>query len=213
MAIYAPDDFGYLDGAPPDVSMLMPHLAGELAHAKQAMQIWTTVFTKENVPTLESAAGEFFRWLRGAAQRDLVLAMCRLADPASTRVKGSPRHNATLHRLAELLPGIDGLTDAVEVYRVAVKDTIRPHRDRLISHSDEGASLGRAGDMPENVKTSRVGEILDMACAAYRLARRGLGDDGEIYFDLPGNGGADGLLATVKNAMQFHRERIERLTP
>src|ERR1700690_3989680 len=52
---------------------------------------------------LNRAAPNFFHLLQKLLYEDAMLHLCRLTDPAETRVKGNPARNLTVQGIAELI--------------------------------------------------------------------------------------------------------------
>ena len=56
---------------------------------------------------LDYAASFFFRIVREVLRDDIILTVCRITDPAKSRVRGEQRNNLTIKYLVSIIPPAD----------------------------------------------------------------------------------------------------------
>ena len=97
------------------------------------------------VELLNKAAPRFFWKVQYTFERELMLGICRLTDPAQDRKK----NNLTVMKLADLVDiGVPGAGIQVDVFAkkaTELTDFARDWRNRLLAHTDYNLSVNNSG--------------------------------------------------------------------
>ncbi len=120
----------------------------------------------ENIKLLDESAMGFFV-VHGDIMRDnIMMSICVLTDPASSKVKGKKRDNLTLKYLASLIPSQDStLTDKLNQMLESAKtpwEPFRSHRNRRIGHYDLITVLKKTDKLLPNVDIADVDSALSL---------------------------------------------------
>lgn len=96
---------------------------------------------------LDYAASFFFRIVREVLRDDIILTVCRITDPAKSRVRGEQENNLTIKYLVSIIPPADNTSQKTlksmlpQIEARCAK--FRDHRNRRIGHHDLDTRLSR----------------------------------------------------------------------
>ena len=114
----------------------------------------------QNIKLLDESAMGFFVMHGDVVRDNIMMSICVLTDPASSKVKGEIRDNLTLKHLASLIPSQHpDLTEKLSQMLESAKtpwEPFRSHRNRRIGHYDLDTVLKRTVELLPNVGISDV---------------------------------------------------------
>jgi hypothetical protein len=133
-----------------DFSLLREHCIA----IRRDYNTYTRLFNEENRDLLNRVAARFFTDVAEIMQRDWMLQVCKIMDPASTKYKNKTSENITLSLIDEQLvsnglsnQSIDDLSAKMKLYG----EKIKPARHKRLAHYDRdhqinGITLGETTD-------------------------------------------------------------------
>jgi hypothetical protein len=170
----------------------------------------------ENIKLLDESA-EFFFVLYGETLRDdIIMSICALTDPASTKVQGKTRNNLTLNYLKSLIPSSDSsLIEKIDLLLKDAKhswDPFRIHRNRGIGHRDLDTVLKKANNLIPSIDIKDTDTALKLIADILNAV--------EDYYDghktpyhhgVTGTGGVQELIELIKrkNDLEKYYEHKE----
>lgn len=115
---------------------------------------YNALYCDENSGLLTAVAPTFFTDIGEILQRDWILQVVKLMDPAVTDVRGEKRENLTIQLVVQQLEDEALLTDEIRENAKALLDYgefIKPARHRILTHRDrqchfEGIAMGATTD-------------------------------------------------------------------
>lgn len=153
---------------PTELSEVFHRLQQELLILYTKWNSFKTLYctSDENIKLLDESAMGFFV-VHGDIMRDnIMMSICVLTDPASSKVKGKKRDNLTLKYLASLIPSQDStLTDKLNQMLESAKtpwEPFRSHRNRRIGHYDLITVLKKTDKLLPNVGIAEVDSALSI---------------------------------------------------
>jgi hypothetical protein len=135
------DKFGYLEQLPEAIRGVFMMLCQDVARLKQKWDFYLGLFGKQEDHVLFELAPLAFLQIEESVRNDLVMSICRLGDPAQSRVKGGVEDNLTFAYLAEFYQADAILEELVKKYRDEDTELFRTHRNKFVGHSDLNARL------------------------------------------------------------------------
>lgn len=182
------------------------------------MVIWNeykTIFEeKSRVDLVNEAAGGFFGILQGLLQRDTMMSLRRLTDPAQLNLRGRTFENMTLKRLAELLPP-GSLQDDVnkQVDEVASSaEFARKWSNKLIAHNDVATLRNRRQELPR-ATVAHIDDAIEKIWAVLQTVEGGLtGEEPlpRLEMQYPSTA-AEALLYVIRDGLEARQERRQRI--
>ena len=131
-------------GLPDGLQPLYDSLSNELVWIHAKWQLYRQLFatSQEDVDLLNRTAPFFFRVLQQTLFEDMLISICRLADPSRSVGKDNLSLAQLLEQLAPLTPAqlasdLSLLQEEIE----ARSRTIRDWRNRMIAHSDLSTAM------------------------------------------------------------------------
>ena len=115
---------------------------------------YNALYCDENKGLLAAIAPTFFTDIGEILQRDWILQVVKLMDPAVTNSRGEQRENLTIQLVVQQLEAEALLTDDIRENAKALLDYgefIKPARNRILAHRDrqchfEGIAMGATTD-------------------------------------------------------------------
>ncbi len=189
---------------------LLRKISDELSFAALEWKVFEALFFESNPDTIHNSAPGFFEVVRYALQRDILLALARLTDPATM----GKFENLSLQALVEALPTD---ADAERVAEIRAKlaslhDEVAPLRAwrmKYLAHNDLDHSLGRQELQP----SSRVGyrnAFTSAAAIVERVAELVSPGYVPVPLEVFHNGGARRLLRLLKKGLVGDDGYMER---
>ncbi len=127
---------------PADIVEVHELLSNELYYLYTKWNVFKKLYcvSDETIDLLNYVDEFTFRIIGEVLRDDVILALCRIMDRATTRVNKQMKDNLTLKHLSTLIPPTDvKLSDSVSVAINAIKtkaDSFKQHRNRRIGHHD-----------------------------------------------------------------------------
>ena len=170
----------------------------------------------ESVELLEYAARLFFRINQEVLRDDIILGVCRLTDPAKSKVRGVDRDNLTIEHLAEKIPSEDRiLRGKMSPLLKTVKEktaNFRIHRNRRIAHDDLEAHLNRVDSLMPGLSITYVDDAFASLAEVLNTVERYYDNNQRTYHNgVYGRGGGSDLLEFIERnkALEKYFERKE----
>lgn len=131
---------------------------------------YTALYCDENSLLLGATAPTFFTDLAEILQRDWILQVVKLMDPAETKIKGGKRENLTIRLVSQQLDKESLLTVDISEKEKAILDfgeLLKPARDRILAHRDrhchyEGLAMGATTDAQLNSFIQDIQDYCDL---------------------------------------------------
>jgi hypothetical protein len=120
---------------------------------------------------LNTVASNFFYLLEQLLFQDAMLHLCRLTDPAQTRVKGSPAETLTVHRLADVIsdPTLKAAVASAADQARGKCEFARQWRDKWLAHTDLAVNQrGWASALP-SVTAKHIEDAIDSLSTTLNL--------------------------------------------
>jgi len=153
---------------PEQMNEVFHHLQHDLFVLYTKMKSYKTLYctSDENIELLDNSAMGFFVMHGELLRDDIMLSICVLTDPASTRVRGETRDNLTIKQLLFLVPEDD--SDLVAELRQIIDDArsswdkFRGHRNQRISHVDLETVLRKTDRLLPNISAEDADNALEL---------------------------------------------------
>lgn len=102
--------------------------------------------SKKRVDLLNETAGPFFKNVQDTFHDEILLGICRLTDPAESKVRKDIHRNVSVLRLEKLIdvPEISSKINDLAILAKSSADFARRQRDKKISHADLEVVTGRS---------------------------------------------------------------------
>ena len=110
-----------------------------LINVRRDYNTYNALYCDENRALLTAIAPAFFTDIAEILQRDWILQVVKLMDPATTNVRGEDRENLTIQLVNQQLEGEALLTNEICDKVKAILDygdLIKPARNRILAHRD-----------------------------------------------------------------------------
>lgn len=110
-----------------------------LINVRRDYNTYNALYCDENRPLLTAIAPTFFADVAEILQRDWILQVMKLMDPAVTTVRGKDRENLTVQLINQQLEDESLLTDEIRNRARAILDYgefLKPARHRILAHRD-----------------------------------------------------------------------------
>lgn len=110
-----------------------------LINVRRDYNTYNALYCDENRSLLTAIAPTFFTDVAEILQRDWILQVVKLMDPAVTAVRGKDRENLTVQLLYQQLEDESLLTDEIRSRAKAILDygeLLKPARHRILAHRD-----------------------------------------------------------------------------
>jgi hypothetical protein len=153
---------------PTEISEVFYRLHNELFILYMKWNSFKTLYctSDDNIKLLDESAKGFFV-MHGDIMRDnIMMSICVLTDPASSRVGREIRNNLTLKHVADIIPSKDtSLIDEVNQLFESAKspwEPFRSHRNRRIGHYDLNTVLKKTDELLPGVSISDVDTALSL---------------------------------------------------
>jgi hypothetical protein len=157
----------------------------------------------ESVRMLDSAAALFFQMCRELLRDDIILTVCRLTDPAKSRVGKVEKSNLTIEYLVELIPpneeilqrSLRSMLPTIEVRC----EPFRKHRNSRIGHCDVETRRKRAASLLPEISVEHADETLHYIAEVLNAVERHYDNNEHPYRDgVYGSGNAEELLEFIR---------------
>jgi len=180
-----------------------------LLHTK--WHFFTTLYctSDENIALLDNSAQLFFVILGDILRDDIIVSVCAITDPASSRVRGLDRNNLSLAYLNSLIPAGDAplikQTTQLLGNAKASWESFRDHRNCRIAHRDLESVLKKSDELIPTITISNVdaalaniGDILNAIEVFYN-------GRGTKYQRIYGTGDANDLLEFLSRSFELKK--------
>lgn len=187
----------------------------EWASLKHTWQDWEAMFgaNQDRIDLLNEASDGFFFKVRVHFLHGTILAIARLTDFPTTRVKGEVKDNLTIRALPDLCKTDNELKQKVEAVvekAIEAAEPLKDYRNWKIGHNDKSLMLG---DAKISGKVNR--EIISTAIAAIYQpikiiieSKTGV----ECMTELTGNvNNAKRLMYRLHSEREYYREFLEEV--
>jgi hypothetical protein len=202
---------------PPDVGASHELLVRELMLLNTKWNDFKLLFCRSdaNVRRLHDVAELFFQIVREVLADDIILGICRITDPATSRVKGVQRANLTLDRIESLLPK----SNAAKVRKIrnrllavrAACEPFRKHRNRRVGHFDLDTRMRRAGNLLPGISIRGTNRALKSIAGFLNAVAKFYAEDVRSYQHGIAGPGSRELLEFTKraNRLEVYFEKNE----
>lgn len=196
------DRFGFDKTTPELVQKVFARLYDEIVILHHRWEFFSELFEKpENASLLARLAHASFYVIGDSIADIMIMSICRLSDPASSRDYG----HLTLERLTSACPKIAGLDQLWIDFRDACLP-FRAHRNHRIGHTDLNAAINPYENLLPGIECSDVEKVLNLATKILKVVHRHY-SRAEIAVIPPQRvGGADVLMNSVRKGYQSERE-------
>ena len=150
----------------PDIGKLLYRIVNEVGFIDREWVLFHSIyFVRERAHAFHHVLPVSYNIIALALQRDIVLLIARLFDPAKSRVKGEIRYNVTIPALLDVARiNIDGLVpqDRLATAYSTCKqfsDRLRDGHTKLIKHLDANVHIG--GEQCEVPLRQETGEAIE----------------------------------------------------
>jgi hypothetical protein len=182
-------------------------IRNRVLHLVFLWRIWNQLFARNEQYkyTIMRRAGSLFGTLRVLLIEDIVLRLCKLADPSTTRTPQGPRENLVLESMITVMADEQRKTKARQLLDQlkAEINPLRALRNRCIAHEDHNTALKL--EMVETIDKSTIDRSLRLVIdIAHQL------DDPEqpfLYDWLIAHGDGCDLLLALSEAHIHHNLR------
>lgn len=194
---------------PRELTEVFHHIQDELLLLYTKWNYFKTLYcTNDEYIKLLDESGKGFFVIHGDIMRDnIMMSICVLTDPASSRVGKETRNNLTLKHLVSLIPSHDSsITDKLNQILVNAEQPWKPfrsHRNRRISHFDLNTVLRKEDELLPNVSIDDVDRALSLIADVLNAIEEYYDDNVSAYhigIYMEGN---------AKELMNFLQESIE----
>lgn len=195
--------FGYFVEIPEPARELVAELCQDVAALRRLWDHYRVLFFNEAAREIihDTAPGAFL--LFDASLTDaIVLAVCRLADPAGM---GNFR-NLSFDRLAGSISSDNDLASLVAEFKAAAAPVVTV-RNKLVGHSDLLARL-QAGSAPAGLSGVEIERVVTAGEAVLKHVVESHADC-EIRFEVHEHGGSDALLFWLDLGLRADRAGFE----
>lgn len=178
---------------------ISPRLIDDFKQLRECLTIvrrdyntYNALYCHENRGLLTAIAPKFFTDIGEILQRDWILQVVKLMDPAVTDVRGEKRENLTICLVVQQLEDEAILTDEIRKNAKALLDYgefIKPARHRILAHRDrqchfEGIAMGATTDdqlyeFIENIQ--RFSDLVGIQIGVGPLDFSSSGCTGDVY--------------------------------
>ncbi len=113
-------------------------------YIRQSYNTYTDLFNEENEKLLSCVAATFFTDIAKILQRDWMLQVCKLGDPAETTRKKEKFQNITIALIDKKLKECDLLNNEIQKHSLGIFDycnKVKPARHKRIAHFDREHQL------------------------------------------------------------------------
>ena len=190
---------------PKHMNEIFRHLQDDLLVLYTKLKSFKTLYctSDENIKLLDNSAMGFFVMHGDLLRDDIMLSICVLTDPASTRVRGKTRDNLTIEQLLSLVPEEDSsLADELRHIIDDAKsswDAFRGHRNQRISHSDLDTILRKTDRLLPTISIEHVDDALEFISAVLNAVELYYDNDRTTYRDgIYREGNTDELIDFLK---------------
>lgn len=164
----------------------------------------------ETIRLLNYAAEFFFNIYAEVIRDDLILTVCRLTDPASTKVKGQEKANLTVKQLRKLIPVADSSLHNSLDPEISVLDShvekFREHRNRRIGHHDLDTRRGRSHATVPSLGLNEMEDALSGIATILDLVEKHYDQDEQPYQNgIYGSGNAEELIQFIRREQSLER--------
>jgi len=172
---------------PDELSEVFRRLQQELLILYTKWNSFKTLYctNDENIELLDNSAMGFFVVHGDIMRDDIMMSICVLTDPASSKVKGEKRDNLTLKHLANLIPSQDSaLTDKLNQMLESAKtpwEPFRSHRNRRIGHYDLITVLKKTDELLPSVGINDADSALSLIVDILTTVESFYDKDGTTY--------------------------------
>lgn len=165
---------------------------------------------KARMALMQRTAGVFFGTLKRVLLNDVILNVCHLADPPTTKVKGVDRENLSLENALRAQRALISTQAALEADLAfdEFKKSVQPLkviRDKKISHTDK-ASLTE----PMAVRDAEIDLAIEAAIRMMEALDPNSPSVSYGYQDMIAHGDADALLHFLHLGHQAWRDRFKK---
>jgi hypothetical protein len=193
----------------PELGHVFHELCAELMWLHFKWQQYVGIFgtSKEQMDTVNEAAGSFFYVVQAALWEDTLLHLARLADPPLTMNK----ENLTLLQLQDLVPDvhrstISSLTEIVRSKTLFARDW----RKRHLAHRDLNLALKRNVKPLEPASRIMVREALGAMANLLNEVDRIYRDTTTLFEPIAPLNGATALLSILDEGLQAKKARFKQ---
>ena len=197
---------------PDELSEVFRRLQQELLILYTKWNSFKTLYctNDENIELLDNSARGFFVVHGDIMRDDIMMSICVLTDPASSKVKGEKRDNLTLKHLANLIPSQDSaLTDKLNQMLESAKtpwDPFRSHRNRRIGHYDLITVLKKTDELLPSVGINDVDSALSLIVDILNTVESFYDKDGTTYHcGIYQEGNAKELIEFLKRNVELEK--------
>lgn len=199
----------------PELGWLYAYFRDENAEMHLTWQEFGALFGKtcERVDLLNQTAAQFFGITQRLMWQDLSLQLCRLTDPASSKIRKKVFENLSLRRLPDLISDttLKAKTDNLLADLEAKTEFARKHRDARYAHNDMDAIRNPAvRPMPPHTFDDMREAIAVFDAILHAIGLHYLNTD--TCFDVVSlGGGADAVVFFLQIGSKAEQERRDRI--
>ena len=165
----------------------------------------------ETVQLLDSAASFFFLVYSEMLRDDIIMTVCRLTDPAKTKVKKAMKNNLTVKYLVEIIPPADrALQSSLRSLLTCLDSHCQPfrkHRNLRIGHCDFEVRLKRSASLLPDIGLDDVDQALgSIAAVLNAVEMHYCGNEQSYKKGVYGSGNAEDLIKFIKRKKRLEKE-------
>ena len=162
----------------------------------------------ERIDLLNHAAPAFFKLVQDTMWEDILLHMCRLADPP----KSCGKHSLTLQRLPDLV-STAMRSDVHSLLQEAIRkcEFARDWRNRRIAHRDLGHALNKHAVPLAQASRKGVRDALKAIVGLLNHVEQQQCGSTTYYDGISPHGNAESLLCVLRNGIEADTSRRRRL--
>jgi hypothetical protein len=185
------------------------HNECQWVHFKWAEFVTLFGTNPERIDLLNQSAPQFFRMIQDCLWEDVLLHLCRMTDPTSTRKR---KENLTIRNLSDLVVAGIRPTLNIRVDEVVQKtEFARDGRNRRIAHKDLSIALRTSSTPLAAGSRADVKSALDAVARALNVVEFHYCQAEVAYDGMWGAEGAESLLYTIRRGLKAEAAWRERL--
>jgi hypothetical protein len=180
-------------------------LARELSFLYTKWNVYKRLFCTddESVQLLNHAASFFFRIWCEVSGDDIILTVCRMTDPPTSKVKGKDKSNLTIEHLVRITPLADPIVKQKLNSILRTIDarcrTFREHRNRRIGHYDLETRLKRPNSHLSGIGINDADDALQSIADVLNTIERYYDGNQQPYKEgIYGSGNGEDLLEFIR---------------
>jgi hypothetical protein len=202
---------GISDKIPKHLQELFELLLGETFWLREQWQMYETLYdySEERLNLLKRSAPSFFYMVNLLFADSFIISLCRLGDPATTKVKGKKVDNFSFEQLLSRLDQVKH-ADLIRKLKPLLTDfsekcqKLRIHRNKRIGHSSLKEKMEEGKNPYPEISLNEIEEALVAAeNCLHKIEGYFSGDESPIIANAIATDGATTLLDTLHRAVAY----------